>query len=109
MRREEMNERYRTFSELLVERLKNDRELADEFLKSTMEEYTEDMDKETLLLSLRHLVEAKGFSKLARESGLTRDAFYKSLSPRGNPKLDTVMAILKALKYTITLKPLKSG
>jgi probable addiction module antidote protein len=103
-----MDEKYRTFSELLVEKLKNDQELVDEFLKAAMEGYAEDVDKETLLVSLRHLAEAKGFSKLARESGLTRDAFYKSLSPQGNPKLGTIMAILKALKYTITIKPLKS-
>lgn len=60
-----MNERYRTFSELLVEKLKNDQELADKFLKSAMEEYAGDMNKEALSLALRHLVEAKGFSKIA--------------------------------------------
>jgi probable addiction module antidote protein len=101
--------KYRSFDEVIVEELKNDPQLADEFLKSAIDDYSKDMDKEALLLSLRHLAEAKGFSKLARESGLTRDAFYKCLSPQGNPKLDTIMAILRALKYTITIKPLKTA
>jgi probable addiction module antidote protein len=101
-----MDERYRTFSEMLVEKLKNDKELADEFLKASVEEYSENVDKEELLLALRHLAEANGFSKLAKESGLTRDVFYKSLAPKGNPKLDTLMAILRALKYTITIRPI---
>jgi probable addiction module antidote protein len=100
--------KYRSFDEVIVEELRNDSELADEFLKSAMEDYSKDMDKKALLLSLRHLAEARGFSKLARESGLTRDAFYKCLSPNGNPKLDTIMAILRALKYTITIRPLET-
>jgi probable addiction module antidote protein len=101
-----MNNKYQTFSELLVERLKNDKELADEFLKVTMEDYSENSNKEELLLSLRHLAEAEGFSKLARKSGVSRDVFYKSLAPKGNPRIDTLMAILRALNYTIVLKPL---
>jgi probable addiction module antidote protein len=100
-----MSDKYQTFSELLVEKLKNDKELANEFLKISLEEYSEDMDKEAFLLALKHLAEARGFSKLAKESGLTRNVFYKSLDPKGNPKLETIMAILKALKYKITLKP----
>ncbi|GHU10961.1 addiction module antitoxin [Alphaproteobacteria bacterium] len=104
-----MDKKYRTFSELLVEKLKNDSELADIFLRSAIDDYSKDMNKEALLLSLRHLAEARGFSKTARESGLTRDVFYKSLLPNGNPKLDTVMAILRALKYTITIRPLETA
>jgi probable addiction module antidote protein len=98
----------RSLDEVVVEELSSDSELAAAYLKAAVEEYSEDMDKRALLLSLRHLAEAKGFSKLARESGLTRDAFYKCFSKNGNPKLDTLMAILRALKYTITLKPMSA-
>jgi probable addiction module antidote protein len=66
------------------------------------------MEKKELLLSLRHLAEANGFSKLSRESGIGRDIFYKSLAPKGNPRLDALLAILKALKYTIAIRPLKN-
>jgi probable addiction module antidote protein len=96
---------YRSLDEIIVEELKNDRELADLYLKGAINEYSENRNKEELLLSLRYIAEARGFSKLARESGLTRDAFYKCFSLRGNPKLDTVMAILKALKYKIVIHP----
>jgi probable addiction module antidote protein len=96
---------YRSLDEIIVEELKNDPKLADLYLKGAINEYSENKNKEELLLSLRYIAEARGFSKLARESGLTRDAFYKCFSPRGNPKLDTLMAILKALKYKIVLQP----
>jgi probable addiction module antidote protein len=103
-----MNNKYQTFSELLVEKLKNDKELANEFLNVATEDYAENLNKEELLLSLRHLAEAKGVSKLARESGISRDVFYKSLSQKGNPKMDTLIAILKTLNYTMVFKPLKT-
>jgi probable addiction module antidote protein len=90
--------------EIIVEDLKNDPESADLYLESAIEEYNENFNKEALLSSLRHLVEAEGVSKIARETGLTRDTFYKSLSPKGNPRLDTLMAIMKALKYKLSLR-----
>lgn len=102
-----MGNKYQTFSDLLINKLKNDKELADEFLRASMEEYSENLDKEELLLSLKHLAESKGVSKLAKEAGISRDVFYKSLSSKGNPKIDTLLAILKALKYTMVFKPIK--
>lgn len=40
---------------------------------------------------------AKGMSKIARETGLAREQLYKSLSATGNPTLETLMAVLKAI------------
>ncbi|GHU10992.1 hypothetical protein FACS189449_01550 [Alphaproteobacteria bacterium] len=93
----------RSLDEIIVEDLKKDPEAADLYLEAAIEEYNENFNKDALLSSLRHLAEAKGISKIARETGLTRDTFYKSLSPHGNPRLDTLMAIMKALKYKLTL------
>jgi probable addiction module antidote protein len=38
-----------------------------------------------------------GISKLARETGLNRQALHTALSEGGNPTLDTVLRVLKAL------------
>jgi probable addiction module antidote protein len=35
-------------------------------------------------------------TQLARETGLTREALYRSLSKRGNPELHTVTKVLQA-------------
>jgi probable addiction module antidote protein len=39
----------------------------------------------------------KRFAKLAREAGMNRQALHKALSEGGNPTLDTVLKVLKAL------------
>ena len=38
-----------------------------------------------------------GLSQLARETGLNRQALHTALSEEGNPTLDTVLRVLKAL------------
>jgi probable addiction module antidote protein len=38
-----------------------------------------------------------GIAKLAQETGLSRQALHKALSENGNPTLDTVLKVLKAL------------
>ncbi|MBM7333722.1 MAG: addiction module antidote protein [Alcanivorax sp.] len=46
---------------------------------------------------------ARGMSGLARETGLSREQLYRSLSERGNPTLKTVLAVLKELGVEISL------
>lgn len=38
-----------------------------------------------------------GIAKLAREAGMNRQALHKALSEEGNPRLDTVLKVLRAL------------
>jgi probable addiction module antidote protein len=38
-----------------------------------------------------------GLAKLAREAGMNRQALHKALSEEGNPTLDTVLKVLRAL------------
>jgi len=38
-----------------------------------------------------------GIAKLAREAGMNRQALHKALSEEGNPTLDTVLKVLRAL------------
>lgn len=40
---------------------------------------------------------ARGMTELARETGITRGALYAALKEGGNPTLDTVLKVLKAL------------
>lgn len=40
---------------------------------------------------------ARGMSSIAREAGMSREALYKALSEEGDPKLSTLMGVLKAL------------
>lgn len=47
--------------------------------------------------ALGDIARAKGMSKVARDSGLSRESLYKALSEDGNPSLATVLKVAKAL------------
>ena len=48
---------------------------------------------------------ARNMSKLARNTGLTREGLYKALSGDGNPSLDTAMRVLSSLGIRLVVMP----
>lgn len=56
-----------------------------------------DDDPAFILKALGDVARAKGMTRIANESGLAREALYRSLSADGNPSFATVMKVLKAL------------
>lgn len=48
---------------------------------------------------------AKGVAELARETGLSREQLYRSFSEKGNPRLKTLVAVMKALDVDIIARP----
>ena len=66
----------------------------------------EDGEPAVLLLALRRVVEARGgMTKLARETGLSREALYRTLSKSGNPRLTSLAAILDASGLRLLVAP----
>jgi probable addiction module antidote protein len=60
--------------------------------------------KAVLLTVLRQLAEAQGgMTQLAESSGIKREALYRALSPKGNPTLTTLMAVLNALGLRLSV------
>lgn len=51
---------------------------------------------------------ARGMTGIAREAGVTREALYKALSGDGDPKLTTLLGVLRTLGMKITTKPAKT-
>ena len=47
------------------------------------------------------IVRARGMSQVARDAGLGRESLYKALSPSGNPRLSTLLAVTKALNIRL--------
>ena len=43
-------------------------------------------------------------TKVAGATGLAREQLYKSLSEKGNPTLETTLAVMKALGFEMTGK-----
>ena len=103
-------ERYKDFKDSLIKQLQ-DPKLAEEYLSVALEAYSHDQDKEAFLLALRDVAEAQGgLTQLAQRTHLNRQNLYRALSSKGNPRLDTVDAILQELGFRFNIEriPLES-
>ena len=60
--------------------------------------------KASQYLALRHIAEAQGMASVAEKAGMPRESLYRALSPRGNPTIKTLLAVLAAsgLKLGVT-------
>jgi probable addiction module antidote protein len=86
----------------LLRELREDPEFAAEYLKAALDEADE---PGVLLLALRHVAEARGgVAKVAKSAGIERESLYRALSPRGNPRLSTLVAVTKAMGLKITVE-----
>lgn len=84
-----------------IERLRN-REYAAAYLQSVMEEG----DTQLLLATLRDLAEAYGgMSAVAKKARLNRTHFYRMLSSEGNPTVQNLDTVLKAMGLRLAVVP----
>ena len=89
------------YQEILYSQLQDDDYAAEHVIAAA-----EDGNKDVLLLALRDLANARGgMSKLAQETKLDRGQLYRTLSESGNPRLDSLLAILDSLGLELSLKP----
>ena len=88
--------------------LRADRELAVAYLKVAMESLDNPEDRAAGLLALRTVAEAYGgLGTVAAEAGISREALYRALSPKGNPTLKTLLAVLKTVGMRLSVEPEK--
>ncbi|MBF0305198.1 MAG: putative addiction module antidote protein [Alphaproteobacteria bacterium] len=89
-----------------VAELRANRELAVEYLKAAMESLDDPDDRAAGLLALRTVAEAYGgLGAVAAEAGISREALYRALSPKGNPTLKTLLAVLKTVGLRLSVQP----
>lgn len=88
--------------------LRADRELAVAYLKAAMESLDDPDDRAAGLLALRTVAEAYGgLGAVAAEAGISRESLYRTLSPKGNPTLKTLLAVLKTVGLRLSVEPEK--
>ena len=97
----------RPHDEAMVEMLKADPELADVYLATALEEATLPGGQFALLAALRHIAQAQGMAVVAEKAGIPRESLYRALSPKGNPTIKTMLAVLGAagLQLAVTRQP----
>ena len=52
------------------------------------------------------IARARGMTDTAAKAGVTREALYKALSLKGDPKLSTLLGVLRALGLKLRLEPI---
>lgn len=92
---------YRTLDDVETEYLSNHPDEIDAYIDEIFEEFARDGDTASLLGSLRIIAKVKGISNIANEIGMTRQGLQKALSQRGNPRLENVNAIMRAMGYQL--------
>ena len=79
-----------------------DSDLAVEYLREVLERSD---TPEELLLGLRRIAEVQGMSRVAEAAGLSRESLYRSLSAAGNPRLSTLVAVLRVAGLKLSVRP----
>ena len=80
----------------------NSEEEVAEYLRQVLE----DNDPTELAAALGDIARARGMTQLARDTGLSRESLYKSLSGERAPSSETLFKVIHAMGFKLTLAPL---
>ncbi|WP_110647834.1 addiction module antidote protein [Salinicola peritrichatus] len=81
----------------VIEMLRDDPDMALDYLRTAFDELDEEGGESAFLMALRHVVEAQGgMAAVAERAKVSRESLYRALSPKGNPTLRTMTAVIRA-------------
>lgn len=81
----------------------------DEALAAYLTDALETGDTAYIAYSLGVIARAKGMTEVARQAGLSRESLYRALSEDGNPGLDTLLRVTRALGIELSASPSKKA
>jgi probable addiction module antidote protein len=73
-----------------------------ESMQSFLNDAFETGNVEFIAHSLGVIAKAKGMSKVAQKTGLSRESLYRALSKNGNPTFKTILLVTQALGFSLT-------
>lgn len=88
------------FAPLDVATLLRSEEAIEDFLRDALE----DEDTTYIVHALGIAARARGMTRVASDTGLAREALYRSFSEEGNPSLKSTIAVLKSLGFGLTIR-----
>ncbi|WP_258105870.1 addiction module antidote protein [Marinoscillum sp. MHG1-6] len=83
----------------IAEYLEDDAMIA-EYLNTVLE----DGNSEDIITALGHVAKARGMSKIAEETGLSRPSLYKALSQGSKPQFETILKVLRAVGGNLNVR-----
>ena len=78
----------------------NDEEDVTAYLQAAVE----DGDPALLAAALGDIAKARGMTQLAKDTGMSRESLYKSLSGERAPNSDTLFKVMRALGFKLTIQ-----
>jgi probable addiction module antidote protein len=73
--------------------------------RAYLESAFEDGDPAVIAAVIGDIARARGMSQIARDAGVSREAMYKSFRREGNPTLETLTNVMKALGMKLSVHP----
>lgn len=97
-----MKREFRDYQEKLLQDLQ-DPELASIYLNVALM----DEDPRIFLIALKNVYEAQGeaMTSLAKKTNISRENLYRILSKKGNPKLTSIVSLLNAAGFSLSVQP----
>lgn len=77
----------------------------DERISLYLEAVFEDGDPALIAAAIGDVARARGMSQVAKDTGLSRENLYRALSEGGNPEFATVLKVIRAIGYNLTISP----
>ena len=88
-----------SYRERLLEDLRDPQEAAS-YINAAIDD-----SPEMLLLAMRDVAEAHTMSKVAKGAGVAREAIYRILSKKGNPRLKSFRPVLHTMGLDLSVRP----
>lgn len=84
--------------------LLDDQETQALYLAEVIRAAQEDGNPSLITSALGDIARARGMTEIAEKAGVSRAALYKALSEDGDPRLSTLLGVLRALGVEVTVK-----
>ncbi len=78
----------------------------EQHIESYLEAAFEEGDPALIASAIGDIARARNMTAIAKDSGLTRETIYRAFSKDGNPTLSTLSAVVKALGFQLSIKPI---
>jgi probable addiction module antidote protein len=78
---------------------------SDEKIALFLEAVFEEGDPALISAAIGEVARARGMSQVAKEAGLSRENLYRALSEGGNPEFATILKVMRAIGYDLTIVP----
>jgi probable addiction module antidote protein len=79
-----------------------------EVLAAYLSDFFVEGDPAMIAEALGDASRAKGMAEVASQAGLARESLYKALRPGSQPRLETILRVLKALGFQLVVQPISN-